>query len=550
VAFVQEDNVWLWTGIAGGQITALTNVGRVDDLKISDDGEIVAFVRADELWMVSTDGTRERPLMSAADFAAMEARASFDRPVVLHRFDWIPGTHILAFNTRLDTETGLILNDDMRLVDADTSEQVVLLAPGEGGEFYPSPDGRQIAVVTAETIDLVDIDAGNRRKVFAYTPPAVPSEAQYYARPTWAADASSLRVAIRPVDPYAQPPQPVGIWHLYTDGTPARLLKEVVAAPRSIYAFSPDLRYVAYLGRTEGALSGREGNLLVTDLTTNGTVIYSPKAGHIYEWAPNSVRFSFPIHRQPRPPQAQIGQLGNEPVPVYDDDNAVVEHVRWVDADRYLFLVHGDQGWEIVLGEIGGTDTALATVVVGPPAYDHSQETGTPDEWSSAGALPSQLSPTPTPVMLLPCPAAGAPASGTLLDTSTWQVFRDQSRGVQFKYPDGWRLETFDSGMGVGPEVMREDVLWGIWFFDGSSTTVSQVIDNIGHQFRSSRIETRECIYFSEIVALKVIVTTSQIEDWYAESIILEHRGTIFQISNGARQDDRFETFYNSFRVR
>ena len=136
------------------------------------------------------------------------------------------------------------------------------------------------------------------------------------------------------------------------------------------------------------------------------------------------------------------------------------------------------------------------------------------------------------------------------MDTTEWQVFRDQSRGFQFKYPNGWRVEILNGGIGLGPQEMGEDVLWGVWFFDGASTTVSQIIDSIGQQFTAGRTETRECITFGQTVALKVIVTTSQIEDWIAESIILEHRGTIFEISNGAKRDDRFETFYHSFQLR
>jgi hypothetical protein len=70
--------------------------------------------------MVRSDGTDERPLVTEADFAAMEPRESFEFEVALHRFDWVPGTRALAFNTRLRTEIGLALNDDLRLVNADT----------------------------------------------------------------------------------------------------------------------------------------------------------------------------------------------------------------------------------------------------------------------------------------------------------------------------------------------------------------------------------------------------------------------------------------------
>jgi hypothetical protein len=46
-----------------------------------------------------------------------------------------------------------------------------------------------------------------------------------------------------------------------------------------------------------------------------------------------------------------------------------------------------------------------------------------------------------------------------------------------------------------------------------------------------------------------VVVTTSQIEVWYSESVIFEHQGTIYDIGNGAVDDDRFQVFYDGFRL-
>jgi dipeptidyl aminopeptidase/acylaminoacyl peptidase len=368
VAFVKDGDVWLWTG-ESAEIISLTSAGGVSDVKISDDGKMVAFVREDELWVVSSDGADERQLVSASDFDAMEPT---DPGVQLNRFDWIPGTHLLAFNTRLRMEIGLVLNEDLRLVDADTLEQTVLLPPGEGGEFHYSPDGRQVAVVRAGIISLVDADGSRRREALTYTPVATASEFYFYARPVWAADSRSLRVAVPPVDPHAQPPQPTSIWHIPTDGTPARLLGSIMTAPHSQPAFSPDFNYVAYLKQPEGTPAGSsQGSLLVTDLSNDEAVTYFPEIHNLYGWSPDSQHFAFLTN--PQLPQAQIGRLGDDAVPAYGDAESAVIDVRWIDASRYLFLAQSSQGWDILLGEIGGPTTIVAAVAGPRSAFDFAR---------------------------------------------------------------------------------------------------------------------------------------------------------------------------------
>ena len=408
VAFVKitehGSNAWLWTE-GEGEAVPLTRDGGVGDVKISDDGEIVAFTRGDGLWMVRSDGaenghpTEERELVSAEDFAAMEGKDP-ELEVALNRFEWIPGTHILAFNTRLATEIGRVLNDDLHLVNADTAdtkhplERTALLPPGQGGEFYYSPDGGQAAIVTPGRISLVDADGENRREALTYAPIATASEFQYYARPVWAADSSSLRVAIPPVDPYAEPPQLTSIWRMHTDGTPASLLNSITAAQVSRPAFSPDLRYVAHLyaERVDPASSAYpESDLLLTDLRfdrtetiypredditqitleSGETITHRPMAGEIYGWAPDAQHLAFAAQPDPQLPfQAQIVQLGGDAVPAYGDTDGAVIDVRWVDTDRYLFLVQSPKGWDIMLGKIDGPVKSVASVVGSLPAYD------------------------------------------------------------------------------------------------------------------------------------------------------------------------------------
>jgi hypothetical protein len=369
VIFVKDQNVWMWTERFGA--VTLTLSGGVTDAKISDDGAVVAYTKQvneqqAELWAVNNDGSEARRLVSADDLSAVDPSAL---AVAIHDFEWVPGSHTVALSTRKVMEgPGLMPYDDLWLVDTDTLERAVLLSPGEGGSFHYSPDGRQVAVVNPQQISLMDADGSNRRDVLGYPSVITYSEFRFYARPVWAADSLSLRVAIPPADPFAQPSEPTGIWYIPADRTPASLLSEIYSESlRDRPAFSSDLSHIAYLAQPEGTLSTAGiGSLLITDLRSGETLTYYPRAHDIYGWAPDSERFAF-LGGGDRP-KALIGQVGHDPQPAYGDAYSTVSDVLWVNADRYVFsALREGQGWDIVLAEMGGTNEVLATVTGRPP---------------------------------------------------------------------------------------------------------------------------------------------------------------------------------------
>jgi hypothetical protein len=535
VVFARDGDIWLWTaGTRAAEL--LTSVG--DDLfevKLSGDGRIVVFWRADELWGIDSDGTNERQLLGAEDFETMESDGV---EVRLNRFEWVPGTHTLAFNTRLRLEAGDVLAEDLRLVDADTLEQTMLLPPGEGGEFTYSPDGSQIAVVTPGDVSLLDADGANRRDgVLTYAPVAMASVDDFHVNPVWAADGSALMVAVPPADPDARPLQHTTIWRISTDGASAELVTTISALPGDhAVSFSPLLTYVAYgevlqLGDTPAEV---QVQLKVARLGTSDWQAYHDLSA-LYGWAPGSRRFAFVAGRDR--PQLQIGQWSGGTVPGSLDAGVPVQGFRWVDGDHYLFVAryNGEQGaegdrFDLVLGEIGGSSTVLVSAA-DLLTYDFARAS-----FTSATAL---------------CPDGGIPSVEVpaTVDVSNWQLYEDDDRGFQFRYPEGWRVEVFDGWVGLGPGEMGEDVQWGVRFFDSSDVTIEQVIDDIGRQFVPDRTEVRGCIYVDGMAAIKVLVTTSQIEDWYSESIVFEHQGTIYEIGNGAVDDERFQAFYGGFRL-
>lgn len=372
VVFVRDGDVWLWT--EDREAVPLTTGGGVGSVRISGDGAVVAFTRVGELWAVNRDGTGERLLVSAEALATMERRQP-DFGVVLHRYAWVARTHTLAFNTRLDTDHGVLLNDDLYLVDADTLEQTLLFPPLQGGEFTFSPDGSRVALARPDGIFLADADGANLTEALRFTPVATASEFQYYPEPVWAADADSLRVAIAPPDPYVERPR-TSIWALRADGTAAHMTGSVEAAPGSQPVFSASLSQLAYLQLPEGGGPGAPTGLVLTDLTGDGSVggstVYYPGAHAFYGYAPDSLRFAFLT--DPDRPRAMLGQLGAEPVPALEEAGAVVIDVRWVGGDRYLLLATNSAGgWDILLGGVGGPVTHVAAVAGPPPVYDFAR---------------------------------------------------------------------------------------------------------------------------------------------------------------------------------
>lgn len=412
VAFVKDGAVWLW---AAGEASAvpLTTADEVyGGIEISDDGTTVAFIRGAELWAIDSDGTGERRLVSTADLSTMETETKpDDRGARLNRFAWIPGTHVVAFNTRQPISEKTILNHDLHLVDADTLEQTVLLAPSEGGEFTYSIDGSQVAIVTPGDVSLIDADGGNRRdSVLTYAPVEMYSASDYYAQPAWSADGDSLLVAITPADPQVRPIQHTTIWRIPIDGDPAELVTTIDALPiEDAVSFSHDLNYMAYgeVQQAEGSAPEQVEIWLKVVRLANGDWFAYPDVSALYGWAPDSRRFAFVAGHQTS--QLQIRQWSAPAIPSPIDAGVPVRDVRWVDTSHYLFVARrnwemGAEGdsFDLILGDTDGASTALASTA------DYLVYDFTPA--GSTGSVPtvSTNRPTSTPraPMATPAPTA------------------------------------------------------------------------------------------------------------------------------------------------
>jgi len=352
----------------------LITSGDVYDIGLSDDGEWLAFVRLHDdfkysFWVIKLDGTGEKQLVSESQFDSMKNNkdAVGGMPYV---FTWRPGTHELAFvSAPVFDGPGMLVNDDLWIVNADSGELKQVFTPGNGGIFYYSPDGAQLALVTPEKISLINADGSNRRDgVLTFPKVNTYSEFYYYPAPKWSAQGDKLLVIIPPEDPYISPLQPSTIWQINVDAASSAKLGDLNVSPFAAAEFSPDQARLAYL--EDGEKTGdTEYELYILTLNGMSKSIYEKGLVTFSAWSPDSSRFIFAAGTGDN---AQLGQVGGGYKPLMNTGPA--DFVNWVDNDQFLYLERSTLGWKVYLENLEGYLELVADLRGDPatffPTYD------------------------------------------------------------------------------------------------------------------------------------------------------------------------------------
>ena len=381
IAYIKDGNVYLWTEGYGS--VGLTDSHDAVDLRISGDGELVAYVRQDpndsfiqELWACNANGSpNPRVLVSSIELAAL--KPSDPNPFIggigILDFAWRQDTHELTYNTLILHEgPGFSPNHDVRLVNADTLAKTTLLDKGEGGLFYYSPDGNQNAISNPESISLINADGSNlRRDVLTFPAVITYSEYQYHPHPIWAADSSSLRVTIPPGDPLAEPLQATGLWRIPVDGSPAVLQGNIYAMPFAWpdHAFAPDLEHVIY-AMLVGDPPENQRELHIANPDGSNDVLYDiGESLEFMQWSPDSQHFLYAINGGARE-GVYWGTLDAQPELLKAGPQSMTD-IQWLDRLRFAYLTSSGDQWELRVREVGGDDLAfIDTIPDSSPSYD------------------------------------------------------------------------------------------------------------------------------------------------------------------------------------
>jgi Tol biopolymer transport system component len=275
---------------------------------------------------------------------------------MLGDFEWVPGSHTLVYNTiQLFEIPSNPRNNDLRLVNAATGEKNLLLEPGQGGKFTYSPDGSQIALVTPESLSLVEADGSNRRDVLTFPVIYTNGGWNYYPQPVWAPDSSYLRVAIPPQDALNNPQAFTLVWHIPADGSMPYMAGEFVSIPAYVSAplISPDTRKIIFLFAPGEAFDQLDLQLL--DLADGSqTDLYTGNIS-LYNWNPDSSQFVF---TQDFGTDFYLGQKDSPAEAIADV--SVTKDLAWLSVNRFIFASGEYENRELRIGSPKISSTVIA----------------------------------------------------------------------------------------------------------------------------------------------------------------------------------------------
>jgi len=350
VAYVVGGNIYLQNGSnAPIQLTS----GEKDLFPtFSDDGKKLVFLRGQiprDLYSVNLDGSGERLLISGESLALIGRE--YNVYSELKSFAFVPGTHLIVFNTRQLGKNDVEYKDwnrssskdmdDLLILDLDTEEISQLLPSGMGGDFSISPDGNLIAVQGDGRIDIVTIDGQvvhNNLGTYVPTSPYVINPRMF-----WTSDSKELIVSL-PATKVADfsGPETLAIWRFSIQGGGK---SEITLDPPLLdadFEVSPDgdwilYNYFYYPGKTEESITS---GLYLGNLRDGSSQLYA-QGTNFPIWNPDSKHF---VYDGPF-----LGDVDNSPLSMGHG-----RFLNWVDASHYLF--YQSETEKLMLVDINGDE--------------------------------------------------------------------------------------------------------------------------------------------------------------------------------------------------
>jgi len=386
VAFVRDGDVLVWEE-ATGQSQTIFDSGDVTRVELSDDGQLVAFLRRSffsaggfdrneqsALWVVDRDGSNSRVLVSAAQLRELVDAADADS-TNFPRLAWIPNGHRLLYSADTyaahgEGESAHVPTRGVYLIDADTLAQVVLAPAEESFHFVPSPDGRQVVLVNTTGLRFVDVDSGRSRLEFPASP-IVGDTGWFTNAGVWTQD-STVFVINALVEP-SNAVSDYALWRVPVDGTPAAQLITFAAGTGSV-VFAPDGSGAAILGAASGT---GPSTWFILPLPEDLGPVAVPRDSFDYShltWSPGSSAYvlealSFDseggMHGRENlfplcPNAVQAIEVCGPAIHLGEQ----IEWLEWVDRGRFLYVTYEPR--RLYLGSVEGSATMIAE---DPPSF-------------------------------------------------------------------------------------------------------------------------------------------------------------------------------------
>lgn len=346
VAYFKDGQLMLWTEGSGSRPLAASNSS--EKVRISDDGQLVAYVSrdslgSDEILGVDAGGANQRLLVGGDYMQNIQPAGQ------MVSFDFAPGSHMLYFLTD---------QYDLHRVDAAAGgSPASVFRAGKGGFFSFSPDGQWMALYHPNELVLAQSDGSDAQVVFQY-----PEDFRYtMIGPEIMWEPDSLGFHMVSASGAQGSPDSMTVWFIPVDGDPVRQMS--YAGPYGAN-LSPDGRVVVYLYFQHEPI---DVHVVAED---GKDTTYSSYASTTYAnlnfmgWTPDSERFVLNLSDDGRFEVPYLSAVGQEPIKMTDTDDA--HAIKWLDADRFLFVA----GDALRLQRLG--EPSILVDTVSSSAFDYA----------------------------------------------------------------------------------------------------------------------------------------------------------------------------------
>ena len=319
---------------------------------MSDDGQVIAFLRRSTvqvtetewreqsaLWAVDLSGANPRELVSAESLRQRLNAVERDSTNI-PQMEWIPGTHKLLFSgwtyfVMAEGESHAV-PQGLYVVDADALTDATFIQAGNNLRFVPSPDGRQIALMSTHGLSFVNADGSSlRSNVLTY--PQIGRAVPLFPTGVWTQDSTAFLIT---GSLEADPTFNINftIWRVPVDGSSPTALGTVIKSDPGSVTFSPDGGHLAFVQSLDGDPLGNSGWFI------------TPLAGQVSPLAiPEELDFTSrnaSLHWSPagEPFTKNLRKLCPEATQDTDECDTrisffgTVSAIRWIDGNKLLFL--------------------------------------------------------------------------------------------------------------------------------------------------------------------------------------------------------------------
>jgi len=376
VAYTKDGDILVWDDVTG-ESREIFDSGDVIRVELSDDGQLVAFLRRSivqtsdvewreqsALWVVDLSGENPRELVSADTLRGLLGAPERDSSNI-PEIAWIPGTHRLLYNgwTYLVMAEGEshAIPRGLYSVDADEGTQQVLVGAEGPQRFVVSPDGQQVALFSPTGLSFVNADGSNlRRDVLTHAQVGVPGP--LFPVGVWTEDSQAfVMTESLGGDPAAG--FDFVITRVPTDGSSPHQLASISRSHPGSVTFSPDGRFAAYSQYTDEASPA--AGWFITPLGEGaGSLAIPPKLEPGYpslHWSPDGKAFTGAL-AELCPGAAQDSEVCDSPI-----SRGGTAGIQWLDPTHLLLLTRDPSALFLVtLDPSGRMDATSEPIDVWP----------------------------------------------------------------------------------------------------------------------------------------------------------------------------------------